>query len=133
DDDSRCVLCQQTLREEGRERLSRFDGFVRDDTQTRLEKARRLQDDQTERLRGLLVSPDAVVNNLKDLETTYREIIAEVRDILEKYETAREQTLEALANSREIPQPGIEPGNIISRLAEASKQAKASAEDLANP
>src|SRR5207249_1548579 len=39
DDDSLCVLCQQTLGAEGRDRLSRFEKFVKDDTQVRLNES----------------------------------------------------------------------------------------------
>ena len=133
DDDCRCVLCQQILEEAGRGRLSRLEGFVKDDTQVRLREARQLHDRQVERLAGLAISPEAAANNLKDLETTHRDVVAEVRELLTKYETAREQTLGALANPGEIPRSGIEPCTVTTRLTEASNAAKATAEDLANP
>ena len=133
DNDCRCVLCQQTLEEAGRERLSRFERFVRDDTQVQLGEARRLHDRQVERLTRLAVTPDVMENNLKDLETSHPNVVVEVRELLEKYGTAREWTLDALSSAGEIPEAIIEPGNTIRRLVEGSKQAKASAEDLGNP
>lgn len=98
-EDRRCVLCQQTLEEEGGERLSRFDHFVKDDTQVRLREARRLYDSQVERLTSLAVSPEAVANSLKDLEVTHRDPVTEIRELLEGYEKAQEQTRKALASS----------------------------------
>lgn len=133
DEDRRCVLCQQTLEEEGRERLSRFDRFVKDDTQVRLREARRLHDSQVEHLTSLAISPEAVANNLKDLEVTYRDLVSEIRELLMRYETVHEQTREALGSAGEIPQLGIDPGTIITRLTEAGTTAKETAEDLANP
>ena len=133
DDDCRCVLCQQTLEEAGRERFSRFERFVKDDTQVRLREARQLHDPQAERLASLAVWPEAMANNLKDLETTHRDVVAEVRELLKKYEAAREQTVRVLASPEKIPQPGINPCTTITRLTEASKAVKATAEDLANP
>ena len=44
DNNCRCVLCQQTLEASGRDRLSRFERFVCDDTQVQLEEARRFYD-----------------------------------------------------------------------------------------
>lgn len=133
DANCRCVLCQQTLEDEGRERLSRFDRFVKDDTQVRLGQAREAHDNQVKRLTGLAIYPEAVAGNLKDLETTHRDVVAEIRELLTKYETAREQMREALASPGEIPQRGIEPATITTRLTEARNAAKATAEDLANP
>lgn len=77
----RCVLCQQTLEEAGRERLSRFDRFVKDDTQVRLREAREAHDQQVTRLIGVAISSEVVTNNLKDLEPTHREVVAEIRDL----------------------------------------------------
>src|SRR5262249_31372904 len=92
DEDRRCVLCQQTLAEEGRARLSGFDRFLKDDMQVLLREPRRLHDRQVEGLMSLAISPEAVANNLADLEATHREVMADVRDLLRKYETAKERT-----------------------------------------
>lgn len=133
DSNCRCVLCQQTLEESGRDRLSRFERFVRDDTQVQLEEARRLYDRQVERLNTLAVVPEAVENNLKDLETTQREVVAEVRDVLGKYEIERGSILNAVGSGSEIPQTVVKVEDTNRSLLDASEQAKASAEELANP
>ena len=134
DEECRCVLCQQTLEARARDRLLRFDEFVRNDTQVRLQDAKRTYEQEVAVPRGLTVSPEAVANNLKDLEDTNGEVVAEVRELLSKYETASEQaargTVQPAARFRKI---GIEQGTIITRLTEASDAAKAAAEDLGNP
>lgn len=129
----RCVLCQQPLEAQGRDRFVRFDEFIRNDTQVRLRDAKRISEQKVEVLRELLVSPEAVANNLKDLEDTHSDVVAEVRQLLSKYETASAQVREALSNQQEPPQIAIEQGTIITCLTEAGDAAKATAEELGNP
>jgi len=132
-DECRCVLCQQPLERNARERLSRFESFIKEDTQVRLQEARRAYKRQVERLTNLAISPEAVTNNLKDLEATDRELMKEVSDVLTKYETARKQVMEALNNEREVPLPGIKPDTVTTLLAEASSKAKTTAAELTRP
>jgi ABC-type dipeptide/oligopeptide/nickel transport system ATPase component len=129
----RCVLCQQPLEVQSRDRFVRFDRFVRNDTQIRLQDAKRIYEQKAKALRELAVSPEAIANNLKDLEGTDSEVVAEVRTLLSNYETAREQVREALSNDRELPQIAMEQATVISRLTEASDAAKAAAEELGSP
>ena len=129
----RCVLCQQSLEATARNRLVRFDEFVRNDTQIRLQDAKRTYEQEVAILRGLTVSPEVVANNLKDVEDANGEVVAEVREVLSKCEAASEQLLDALANQQAVPQIGIDQGQIIDRLTEASDAARAAAEELESP
>lgn len=129
----RCVLCQQPLDGQSRDRFSRFDGFVRNDTQIRLQDAKRAYEHKIRVLREQSVSPDLVVNNLNDLEDTRRDVVAEVRELLSHYEAASEQVREALSNEKAVPQIGIDHRPIITRLTEASETARAAAEELSSP
>lgn len=129
----RCVLCQQPLEAQSRDRFVRFDEFVRNDTQVRLQDAKRTYEQKVKVLRELKVSPEVVANNLKDLEDTNRDLIAEVRALLSKYEAASEQVREALSNHKAVPQIAIDNGPIIARLEEASDATKVTAEELGNP
>ena len=133
EDDSRCVLCHQTLEEGARDRFSRFERFVHDDTQTRLDEARRRHSKQVERVERLVVSPDAVTNNLQDVETSHAELTRDYRELLARYEQAKVQTIEALKADRPVVVPGIDPINIQKRLAEAAATVRARAEGLADP
>ena len=87
--DSRCVLCQQTLDAEGQSRLSRFEAFVRDDTQTRLGETRRFHKVQAEDVSKLTIAPEAVDGNLRDLESFHADLIQDVRTLLSKYKSKR--------------------------------------------
>jgi energy-coupling factor transporter ATP-binding protein EcfA2 len=132
-EDSLCVLCQQALQADGRERLLRFYSFVRDDTQVRLRDARQLYDRHVERVSSLVISPEAVADNLKDLDATQRDVVAEVSAFLAACQTAKQHVLEALANARDIPLLAIQPGAVNARLTSASTAAMATVGALANP
>ncbi len=133
DDDCRCVLCQQSLDAEGRDRLSRFETFMKDDTQVRLDEATRLNDVQVDSVTKLLVLPDAAESNLKDLESTHPALIAKIRALLGEYEKAREQTRDALVGTEPLSLFGIEAAPTLTQIAQAAKAAREVAEGLANP
>lgn len=133
DEGSRCVLCQQPLEGEGRDRLARFEEFVRNDTQVRLQEARLAFERQVKAIRNLSVSPDIVTNNLKDLEGTHREVVDEARKLLEKQDALRKQALDAVARTGPIPEAAIDQGPVITSLTETSNAAKRTAQELANP
>lgn len=132
-DECRCVLCQQALTPPARDRFVRFDEFVRNDTQVRLQEAKRVFEQEVAVLRDLTVSPEVVLTNLKDVEDVHGEVVAEVRETLSKYEFVKEQLLEALSNKQAIPQIGTESSSIIARLTETSDAEKAAAKELENP
>ena len=133
DDDSRCVLCQQTLDDDGRSRLLRFDQFVRDDTQIRLNQARSSYEIQKANLVQLVVLPEAVENFQKDLEGSHAELIAGIRALLGTYDSILERTCDALEGTGRVPPLEIEPTSALTRLAEASNAARMAAEELSNP
>ena len=133
EDDSRCVLCQQTLDAEGRVRLSRFETFVKDDTQTRLDEARRFHDAQVENLTELAISPEAVASNQQDLEATHTDLIKGVRALLDRYTKAKEKTLSTLAGTDPLLLPVIESTAILIQLADAARGVRELAEGLGDP
>lgn len=131
--DSRCVLCQQALGVEGRERLSKFEEFVKDDTQVRLEKTRRLCNAQIASVTDLVVVPDAVMSSLKDLETSHTDLIAEVEELLCTYEKARKHAHDVLMGAEPLMLFGIEPAPTLTKLKQAAMSAREAAEEFSNP
>lgn len=132
--DARCVLCQQPLDEkEARERLSRFERFVQDDTQTRLRNARTSSDELVARLTKLNTTSEAVDAHLKDLEVDQAELIREVRELLAKYESAREVIADIFPGAIPLPRFGLTAAETNSRLETAAVAARTSAEGLSNP
>jgi energy-coupling factor transporter ATP-binding protein EcfA2 len=132
-EESRCVLCQEKLGDEARVRLLKFEQFVKDDTQVRLDEVQRLYEKHVEALTKLRVSPDAVVSDQKDLEATHAELIAETRALLDKYQRALDPTLDAIAHVGLVTLCDIEPLSTLTALTQASSRARESSADLANP
>lgn len=132
-DEHRCVLCQQVLDEKARDRFARFKAFVTNDTQVRLQEARRVYEYDIKSLAELVVLPEVVTNNLTDLEGTHRDTVAEIREVLAELETVRGKAHTALVTAGELPRAGYELVTIIIQLLEASNAAKSAAEELTKP
>ncbi len=132
-EECRCVLCHQPLEAQGRDRLTRFDAFVRNDTQSRLQEAKRAYDSQVSGLHHLAVSPELVTSNLRDLESTHRDLDNQIRGCLSTHEKLLGKVRDALSSAADIPQIGIERDAIIDHISDASRAAKAAADHLANP
>jgi energy-coupling factor transporter ATP-binding protein EcfA2 len=129
----RCVLCQQPLEAQSRDRLLRFDEFARNDILVRLRDAKGAYEQKVKPLRELTVSPEVTANNLKDLEDMSGGVVADVPQLLATYEAARVLVLEALSNHQAVPRIAIDHVPVITRLAQASAAAKTGAEELGNP
>ena len=130
---SRCVLCQQPLDSQSRDRLARFEGFVKDDIQTRLDEARQSYDSQVATLSNLVISPDAEESNQRDLESTHAKLIKNVRALLDRYGKARELAHDVLTGKERLELPAIEPTVVLTQLREAAKGARELAEGLGDP
>jgi energy-coupling factor transporter ATP-binding protein EcfA2 len=133
DEDSRCVLCQQRLETDGCERFLRFERFVKNDTQIKLQDARTSYERQVKELSELVVSPEATSISLKDLETTHPAAVKSVRELLGRYEIEREQVLSELLSSGKVPTLDINSNQTISLLDKANEDVKSAAEALTNP
>lgn len=133
ENESRCVLCQQTLSAKGRDRLSRFEEFVKDDTQVLLDEARQLHDVRVKGLTKLVVSPEAVASNQKDLESTHTDLIKDFRALLGTYEKARDQTVKSLSGTEPLVLPGIECSATLMRLTQVAKAARELAVGFGDP
>lgn len=67
-DDSRCVLCQQELGQDAKERLRRFEGFVRDRTQKEEEEAKLALTRFSAALAKTSISPSDLLKNIQFLD-----------------------------------------------------------------
>jgi hypothetical protein len=104
---ARCVLCEQLLEEEARERFSRFERFIQDDTQTRVRNMQTSWDAKVKSITDLKTTPEALDSNLKDLEAEHPNLIADVRGLISKYESARVSILATLDGAIEGDLPPI--------------------------
>lgn len=133
DDDSRCVLCLQTLDSESRDRLLRFDRFVKGDTQIRLDRARCSLRDQRETFGKLRVVPGAVSALLKDLASGHSDLMMEVQALLSRYEDVYEKVRAALQGAGQLDLASVEPATTLTRLAARAEAARDAAERLSDP
>lgn len=129
----RCVLCQQPLEDEGRDRLRRFDEFVRNDTQTRLAEATRSLRESISQISNLMTASEVVVSNLVDLEPTHAGLVAEVRLALTAAEAARATLVEALRGSDDAPNTNVPFSALLTQCREAATAARCDADALADP
>jgi energy-coupling factor transporter ATP-binding protein EcfA2 len=128
--DAMCVLCQQPIKAEARERLSRFERFVQDDTQARLREARASWVAQVESLTNLRTTSEATETNLKDLEVDHVELVRETRGLLAKYEAARASIVDTLHSAADFPRFGLVQAETRSRLKAAAAAMRTAAEGL---
>jgi energy-coupling factor transporter ATP-binding protein EcfA2 len=132
-EDAACVLCQQPLKAEARERLSRFEQFVQDDTQTRLRDARASWDAKVDILTNLRTTPEITETNLNDLAADHAELVREVRELLATYENAHSSIVDALPDATELPRFGLVQTATSSSLLAAATAVRTAAESLSNP
>lgn len=132
-EDARCVLCQQPLEAEARERLSRFEDFVQDDTQTRLREALARWDARVESLTNLRTTPEATETNLKDLEADHADLVRETRALLEKYEAERASIVDTIPGAGDLPRSGLVRAETSSKLEAVAAAARTAAEGLSDP
>lgn len=81
-DDAVCVLCQQPLQEDAKDRLSRFEQFVRDDSAQQAVIAKGALQDAVRKLENLGLLGDALREQLKDVESSDKELLPTVRQQL---------------------------------------------------
>lgn len=128
----RCVLCHQPLDGEARNRLDRFESFVRNNVQVRQQEARKRYEDRLGVIRTFTVSSEVVESILKDLRTTNSEVVNHIGELLVRYEQLRRKAIDgAIYADGGIPLR--EQDAIMSRLVEAREATAAAAETLAQP
>ncbi len=77
--DAVCVLCQQPLSEDAKDRLKRFEQFVSDDSAQQAAKARESLDHAVQNLENLGLLDEARKEQLKDIEACDKSMVTAVR------------------------------------------------------
>ena len=129
----RCVLCQQLLEDEGRDRLGRFDEFIKNDTQVRLVEASRVFGVSSDRVANLVIFPEVVGTNLSDLEQAFADLVTEIRATLSRVDAERTALVETLSGTNELPDISVKFSSLISRLGKVAESVKSDAQELADP
>ena len=109
-EDALCVLCQEPLSDKeskrlGAERLTRFETFVQDDTQTRLAGARTKWQATAAKVTSLEVLPPVVEAQLKDLESDHTDTVQSVRALLDSYKALKSHFVASANGAPEASAP----------------------------
>jgi energy-coupling factor transporter ATP-binding protein EcfA2 len=127
-----CVLCQQSMESKAKERFSRFELFVQDDTQVRLQEARSAWAARVAGLAGLRIIPEDTETNLTDLQPDHPELILESRVQLAKYDGAHAGVVDVISGTLDLPRFGLVQDQMKSKLETAAAEARAAAEGLSD-
>lgn len=104
-DDSVCVLCQQTLDENGKARLQRFDQFMTDTTERDAKAAEKAFESAVSSLTKLTFATPTrhvTIAELEDVDATLSSSVAPEIERLEKY---RDDVLSHLLGTGALPNP----------------------------
>jgi ABC-type multidrug transport system ATPase subunit len=127
-----CLLCQRSLDPEARDRLGRFERFVKDDIQTKLATARERWEEKVANLQSLPTSPEAIEITLTDLETQHADLIETTRQLVAEFEAVRATLDKAISESRDLPLSGISSAPTTSLLETAASTLKTEADKLSD-
>ncbi len=133
DERARCVLCQQSLDDDGRNRLERFDKFIRDDLQVALQKARMDLEARVRSLDGATKPSDALAGNLQDLEASHADLVGNCRATFASCDLMHTQVKAALAKPESLPMFAFDPGELVGSLTKASQTSRENATRLTDP
>lgn len=101
-DDAHCVLCQQNLDHEARERFRRFEAFVASTSEQELRQARDLLTQRQAGFAELKTTSEAIEETLKEIRIEHAEVADAVTQALATNERRREAVLLALSEDKDL-------------------------------
>ena len=99
DDDARCVLCQQELSDDGKQRLSGFRAFLASSVQRDYEKSLASFGERLSHVSSVTIQDSASVEALRELDLDNPELAVAVRTYLEEHEERRRKVIELAEGS----------------------------------
>jgi energy-coupling factor transporter ATP-binding protein EcfA2 len=130
----RCVLCCEVLQEGTRNRLQRFEEFVKSDAEVRLQQARSDCESRCKAIAELKIPGEAPEFLLADLESTHRELVAEGRASISRLAAIRDACIGGKDTRPTVATDfSFDAEGINSRLLGASRAATDSADSLQSP
>lgn len=126
DAEARCVLCQQTLDVDGKDRLKRFESFMRDTTERDASAAEALVGARIQRLQNLVINSAGLTAQLSRLKDVEPDLAKTANDQLLSAEQSRLATIDWLQGDASQP-PALDSTAVIEQLeSSASRHAAAS-------
>jgi len=115
---ARCVLCQQQLQAEAMERMKRFDGFIRDDTEQQAQAAETLSKELRQKLNSISISFRPLKPTLREVEIQNPGLAREVRRFLAGAKLRRYAVLKNLGGGENpvLLESPSNPGKKVSEM-----------------
>jgi len=132
DGDAKCVLCHQALQPEAKDRLTRFEQFVTDDTQKKLVAAQDALSERTKELTALICLPEAIDSNLKDLKNDLSELASEIRELLSLYEKEQRRLVSLLQNGEKLTYMGPTSNDVLTHIKTADTNTRELVDSMAD-
>ena len=120
----RCVLCQQELSEKACKRFLKFEEFVKNDTQTKLNQARVKYQELADTIRKLNVLPNEIRSHMEDLKDTHKGLVEEVSEYIKKYQAVQNKTTDLINKNALVKLTVVEPTAILSKINKATTELK---------
>ena len=128
-DEAKCVLCQQDLQPDAKDRLSGFESFIRDRTEQQAVAAETFAGDSREAVLNFTIVPASVAGALGRLESEHRTIVGRYRRLLQTFGNARDMWIEDPSTDVKLPRPTGSIESQIRREAAAHVQAASEIDD----
>ena len=112
-DEAKCVLCQQDLQPDAKDRLNRFESFIRDRTEQQAVASETLAGTAREAILNFSLFPAPIASALGRLESEHRTIVGRYRRLLQAFGNARDMWSEDPSAEVRLPRP---TGSIESQL-----------------
>ena len=137
---SRCVLCQQELDPDSRERLGRLSEFFDDNVQVRLSEVISQYDNHVESIVNLTILPEVEDFRLSDLEQVYPELSNMARNLVTSFEDRRRIVVDILTSSADRidlvaavnPEDFIELEELVDQFHNKASKLRGEADELSD-
>lgn len=131
-----CVLCQQPLEEDARERLTRFEKFIQEDTEQQARESEKLAEAEVKTLIGARITTRLIAPNLRDIALQDFELAKQVRRFIASARLRRYMLLRALASGQSQPtflETATSPKEEVAQLETNTRKYAEELQDSANP
>lgn len=107
EDGARCVLCQQALDEAARDRLSRFEEFIQQDTERQAQEAEKYSKSARENLSAVVISTRGVKANIQEVALHNVDLAKRTRRFLASCRLRRHVLIKAVDTGKEPSLPAL--------------------------
>ena len=128
-DEAKCVLCQQDLLPVARDRLSRFESFIRDRTEQQAVEAEAFASDARNAIMSFTLVPEPIAGALGRLESEHRTTVGRYRRLLRGFAHARDMWIQNPSADVNVPRPTGGIASQLRKMAAARGQAASEIDD----